>query len=83
MKRKKGKTNTVRHKVTDKVAQRLKQLRKSKGFTSGEAFAFSHGINRSQYISYERGIDLRISSLTKICEAHGITLEQFFSEGFE
>ena len=66
-----------------KMAQRLRALRKAKGYTSAELFAFENGFNRSQYISYERGVDLRASSLERLCKAHGITLAEFFSEGFE
>jgi transcriptional regulator with XRE-family HTH domain len=66
-----------------KVGERIKQLRIEKGYTSYEIFAFESGINRTQFGRYERGEDLRYSSLLKVCDALGVTIKEFFSEGFE
>lgn len=66
----------------DKLAERIKQLRKSKGYKSHEAFAFDIGISRSQYNKYERGYDIRFSTLVRIIKEFNMTLEEFFSEGF-
>lgn len=65
-----------------KLANRIKQLRIKKGYTSYEIFAFENGINRAQFGRYERGEDLRYSSLLKVCSALGVTIKEFFSEGF-
>jgi hypothetical protein len=67
----------------DKMAKRLRELRTAKGYTSHETFAYEHNIPRAQYGRYERGTDLRFSSLLKIVQAFDMTLEEFFSEGFE
>lgn len=64
------------------LGQRLKQLRKEKGFGNYEKFAFHHDINRVQYGRYETGKDLRFSSLLKVIHALDMTVEEFFSEGF-
>lgn len=66
-----------------KLGNRIKQLRIKKGYTSYEIFAFENGINRAQFGRYERGEDLRYSSLLKVCGALGVTIKDFFSEGFE
>ena len=66
-----------------KVARRIRQLRIAQGFTSYEYFAYEHEISRSQMGRYEKGEDLRISSLLRVIRAFGITPEQFFSKGFK
>ena len=65
------------------MGERLKQLRKAKGYSNYEQFAFTHEIGRAQYGRYEGGSDLRLSSLLKILKALEITPAEFFSEGFE
>jgi len=65
------------------LGARIKQLRIAKGYTNYENFAFEHKLPRTQYGRYEQGQDLRFSSLVKLVEAFGITLEEFFSEGFD
>lgn len=66
-----------------KVARRLKELRLRQGYTSYESFANEHGLSRALYGRYEKGKDLRFSSLVKIVRAFDMTLEEFFSEGFD
>lgn len=66
-----------------KMAKRLKELRVKQGFTSYEAFANEHGLSRALYGRYEKGKDLRFSSLVKLVKAFNITLEEFFREGFD
>ena len=66
-----------------RMAKRLKELRMKEGFTSYEAFANEHGLSRAMYGRYEKGKDLRFSTLVKIVKAFDMTLEEFFSEGFD
>lgn len=66
-----------------KLGKRIKSLRIAKGYTNYEYFAYEHNISRTQFGRYEKGEDLRFSSLTKVVRAFGMTLEEFFSEGFE
>ena len=66
-----------------KLAKRIKDLRKKAGYTSYESFAYEHNITRSQWGRYERGEDIRFSSLAKVCHVLKISLEDFFSEGFQ
>ncbi len=66
-----------------KIAARMKSLRISKNYTSYEAFAYDHNLSRALYGRYEKGKDMRVTSLAKVAEAFNMTLEEFFSEGFD
>ena len=67
----------------EKLAERLKHFRKEAGYTNYEQFAFDNELPRAQYGRYEKGEDLRFSSLLKVLKALNITLKDSFSEGFE
>lgn len=69
--------------VLEKLGKRIKQLRIAKGYSSYEYFAYENEISRAQYGRYEKGEDLRFSTLAKVINALGITMKDFFSEGFE
>ena len=66
-----------------KIGERIKALRKAKGYTNYEHFAYDNGINRVQYGRYEKGADLKISSLIKVLKGFDMSLTEFFAEGFE
>ena len=66
-----------------KLGNRIKALRIKKGYTSYEYFAYEHNISRAQFGRYEKGEDLRYTSLLKVVRALDMTLEDFFSEGFD
>jgi transcriptional regulator with XRE-family HTH domain len=70
-------------KTLQQMGERIKQLRIQKGYTSYEYFAYDHNISRAQFGRYEKGQDLRFSSLIKILNAFNISLQEFFSEGFD
>lgn len=65
------------------LGNRIKSLRIKQGYTNYENFAYEKDIPRAQYGRYEKGEDLRYSSLLKVIRAFGLTLEEFFSEGFD
>lgn len=65
------------------LAKRLKEIRKERGFSNYEQFAYENDLPRAQYGRYEKGHDLRFSSLVKILKAMDISLKDFFSQGFE
>lgn len=65
-----------------KLAERIKELRAEKGYTSYEYFAYDHNIPRAQYGRYEKGEDLKFSSLLKVLKGLDISLKEFFGEGF-
>lgn len=66
-----------------KLGARLKSLREQKGYSNYEKFAYDKNIHRAQYGRYEKGEDLRVSSLVKVVAAFDMTLAEFFSEGFD
>ncbi|MBO0321234.1 helix-turn-helix transcriptional regulator [Muricauda sp. CAU 1633] len=66
-----------------KLAERIKSLRLQKGYSSYESFAYDNSIHRAQYGRYETGTDMQYTSLLKIAQAFDMTLEEFFSEGFD
>jgi transcriptional regulator with XRE-family HTH domain len=65
------------------LGDRIKQLRAEKGYTSYEYFAYDHAISLAQFGRYEKGQGLRVSSLINVVKAFGVSLSEFFSEGFE
>lgn len=66
-----------------KLGDRIRSLRIKKGYSNYENFAYEHNIARAQYGKYEQGEDLRYSSLLKVIRALGVSLQEFFSEGFD
>ena len=80
---KKQSSNNLVNKDLLALGKRIKELRLKQGFTNYEYFAYEHNIPRAQYGRYEKGEDLKYSSLLKVVKALGLTMEEFFSEGFE
>lgn len=66
-----------------RLAARIKSLRLKKGYSSYEIFAYEHNISRALYGRFEKGQDLRYSSLLKVVKAFDMTLEEFFGKGFK
>jgi transcriptional regulator with XRE-family HTH domain len=67
-----------------KLAARIRELRKKAGYSSFEEFANDRGvIHRAQLGRYEKGQDLRYTSLVKVAKMFDMTLSEFFSEGFD
>lgn len=67
----------------ENLGKRLKEVRKEKGYANYEQFAFDNELPRAQYGRYEKGSDLRLSSLLKVLKAMNISLKDFFNSGFE
>jgi transcriptional regulator with XRE-family HTH domain len=69
---------------TQKIGARMVQLRKKAGYKNHEAFAYEKGLSRSQYGRYEAGkVAIQADSLEKVIIALGVTVSEFFSEGFD
>jgi transcriptional regulator with XRE-family HTH domain len=66
-----------------KLGDRIRSLRIKKGYKNYESFAFDHNIARAQYGKYENGENLRYTSLIRVIKALGVSVPEFFSEGFE
>jgi transcriptional regulator with XRE-family HTH domain len=64
------------------IANRLKSLRKEKGYSNYEHIAFELGMGRSAYWRLEQGVNFEMKTLVKICKLLNITLEYFF-EGID
>jgi transcriptional regulator with XRE-family HTH domain len=60
------------------IAERLKALRKQKGYNNYEHIAFELGMSRSAYWRLETGANFELKTLIKICALLGVTLEEFF-----
>ncbi len=66
-----------------KLGNRIKELRIKNGYTNYEYFAYENEIGRAQYGKYETGGNIQFDTLIKIINAFGMTVSEFFSEGFD
>lgn len=66
-------------KTLEEIGQRLIDLRKRKGYTSAESFAYDHDLPRVHYWRIERGkVNITIKSLHKLLAIHKISMRDFF-----
>lgn len=82
----KAKKTNARKVVDPDLAQlgnRFREIRKKLGYTSYETFAYEHEFSRITYGKMETGQNVTYKSLLKFVRAADMTLEEFFSEGFE
>ncbi|KAA6301526.1 MAG: hypothetical protein EZS26_002270 [Candidatus Ordinivivax streblomastigis] len=61
------------------IANKIKELRIQKGYSSHENFAWDNNLNRVQYWRIEKGKNITIKTLLTILDIHKISLEAFFS----
>lgn len=64
------------------LGQRIRQLRKEKGYTSAEKFAYEHNLSRTAYTKSEAGANMTYMSLRKLLDIFGVSVQEFF-EGFK
>ena len=62
------------------IAQKLKQLRLDKGYSSYESFAFDHELPRVGYGRHEQGSNLTLKSLLRLLDIHQVSLADFFAD---
>jgi transcriptional regulator with XRE-family HTH domain len=62
------------------IAEKIKTLRKEKGYTSYETFAFDYNINRVQYYRIEKGQNITLKTLIKVLKIHNLTIQDFFKD---
>jgi transcriptional regulator with XRE-family HTH domain len=62
----------------ERISERLKELRKAKGYKNYEHIAYDLGMSRSAYWRLENGANFELKTLIKICKLLGVTLEEFF-----
>lgn len=65
---------------TKKIAEKIKQLRIDKGYSSYENFAYENDLSRVQYWRLERGTNFTINYLLKVLEIHKLSLSEFFND---
>lgn len=63
-----------------KMADKLKEMRIAKGYSSYEKFAWDNEINRVQYYRVEKGQNITTKTLLKILDIHKISLSEFCSD---
>ena len=66
--------------LVKKIAEKVKQLRIDKGYTSYENFAYENDLSRVQYWRLERGTNFTINYLLRILEIHQLSLREFFND---
>mgnify|MGYP006295350281 FL=1 len=63
-----------------KIGSRLRELRKSKGYSSYETFAFDYNLPRMHYWRIEKGkANVTIKTLERILEIHELSFNEFFN----
>ncbi|AIN73188.1 helix-turn-helix transcriptional regulator [Flavobacterium psychrophilum] len=62
------------------IAEKIKTLRKEKGYTSYETFAFDYNINRVQYHRIEKGQNITLKTLINVLKIHNLTIQDFFKD---
>ena len=62
-----------------KIANRLKEIRKAKGYANYEHIAYDLGMSRSAYWRLGSGENFSLKTLVKVCKHLGVTLEEFFN----
>lgn len=65
------------------MGARIKALRIASKKGSYEKFALDHGLCRSLYWDWEQGCNLNWKGIKRIIEIHGLSVPDFFREGFD
>ena len=63
-----------------KISEKLRYLRKEKGFKSYDNFSKVNKIPKIQYWKMEKGSNFTMNSLLRVLDAHNITLDEFFKD---
>jgi len=63
-----------------KIADKLKELRIERGYSSHENFAWDNNLNRVQYWRIEKGTNITMKTLLSVLDIHKITLGEFFDK---
>lgn len=71
---------SFQEKNTKKIAEKVKQLRIDKGYSSYENFAYENDLSRVQYWRLERGTNFTINYFLRVLEIHKLSLSEFFSD---
>ena len=72
------KEDALKH-TLERIGVKLTDLRKQKGYSSHEDFAYDYDLPRVQYWRIEKGkANLTIRSLNRLLAIHKLTVEEFF-----
>jgi len=63
-----------------RIANKIKELRIEKGYSSHETFAWDNNLNRVQYWRIEKGSNITLKTLILILDIHKISLSSFFKD---
>ena len=63
-----------------KMAEKIKELRIAKGYSSHETFAWDNDVNRVQYWRIEKGANITVKTLLTLLDIHNISLADFFKD---
>ena len=77
--RKKGELADFQKEELQLITKKIKYLRIKNGYSNYEDFAHDADIARAQYGKYEKGANLKITTLIKILKHHSMTLTEFFN----
>lgn len=65
----------------ERIGSKITDLRKQKGYSSHEDFAYDYDLPRVQYWRIEKGkANVTIKSLYRILAIHKLTVEEFFCQ---
>jgi transcriptional regulator with XRE-family HTH domain len=63
-----------------RIGEKLAELRRQKGYSIHETFAYDYEMSRVQYWRIEKGkTNLMLKSHMRLLEIHGISLKEFFN----
>jgi transcriptional regulator with XRE-family HTH domain len=79
-KEKDNKEDTIEYQRLMRIANKIKELRIQKGYSSHETFAWDNNLNRVQYWRVEKGSNLTLKTLFMILDIHHISLSDFFKD---
>lgn len=66
-------------KQLERIGRQLAELRKEKGYTSHETFAYDHDLSRVQYWRIEKvSTNHTLKGLMRILKIHDLTLKESF-----
>ena len=63
-----------------RIGEKLRRLRKERGYSSYVAFADENGLEKTQYWRLEAGVGFTLKSLLIILDIHQISLFEFFND---
>ena len=67
-----------------RIGAKLTVLRKTKGYSSHEDFAYDHDLPRVQYWRIEKGrANVTIKSLCRLLAIHDLSVEEFFYQMYK